>query len=432
MRSDRVAVAVAASIWLVACAEMRVDMPQSVGDEKLYASLYPYYAEFCAVSQLKKKPGFTADISSGIGGHSVLYLNGVCRDASAGYPTIKVCNAGANVADHGVGLSVNAHFKNANWIATEGKNFFFHGTLAPNQRLTRAEYRNTQARAKAMGILDGVEFHSEAFDDMPPDMPRDDYMYDVSIATDYAIGFGRDRYCALVPLSREKMTRVVDYLNGLNAPYKNRTRNFEWNVLRNNCAHVTHNALATVGVWDKWETERFVVFSAFDFPVPKNEFVNLMRRTNDMPIERPDALYEDRAARQSLMQGDGLPTAAGALAEAESVVRDNDVYDTDLGLIFYDSPVFGSYQKRFRQIFSEPRYSDIRENLRYFSVRYAEIEAKAQPADTPPADQGFATFHAKYRDYIDQASAEVRAVLTALGAPAEAGEKMSRAGGPGR
>ena len=63
-------------------------------------------------------------------------------------------------------------------------------------------------------------------------------------------------------------------------------------MLRNNCAHIAHNALAAVGLWDEWPTDRFILFAAFDFPVPKNEFVNLMRRTNDMPIDDPEALYE--------------------------------------------------------------------------------------------------------------------------------------------
>ena len=50
-------------------------------------------------------------------------------------------------------------------------------------------------------------------------MPKTDFMYDMSIATDYAIGFGRDRYCARAPLDRAKMAAAVAYLNAVNAPY---------------------------------------------------------------------------------------------------------------------------------------------------------------------------------------------------------------------
>ena len=47
-----------------------------------------------------------------------------------------------------------------------------------------------------------------------------DYMYEMSIASDYAIAFGRDRYCARVPVDRVRMQGVVAYLNSVNAPYR--------------------------------------------------------------------------------------------------------------------------------------------------------------------------------------------------------------------
>jgi len=68
-----------------------------------------------------KKPGFGAEIvPGGPGGHSVLYLNGVCRVKDAGYPVVALCESGDPRPGEGVGLSVNAHYSNANWIATEG------------------------------------------------------------------------------------------------------------------------------------------------------------------------------------------------------------------------------------------------------------------------------------------------------------------------
>ena len=44
-----------------------------------------------------------------------------------------------------------------------------------------------------MGILDGVEFHREALTDRPADMSLRDYMYEVSIGTDYGVDMARDR-----------------------------------------------------------------------------------------------------------------------------------------------------------------------------------------------------------------------------------------------
>ena len=68
-----------------------------------------------------------------------------------------------------------------------------------------------------------------------------------------------------------------------------------------------------VGVWPELPTDRPLLIAAFDFPVPKNEFVNLMWRTNDMPIADPDALYDDTAARAAMLQLDYIPTEPGGL-----------------------------------------------------------------------------------------------------------------------
>jgi hypothetical protein len=405
---------------LVGCVDATFDVTASPNDESLYVLLYPYYAEFCAVSQIRKKPGFGIDTSGGPGGHAVFYLNGVCRERAAGYPTIALCADGTPAADGGVGLSVNAHFQNANWVATDGRRFFFYGNLVPGERLTRAAYAETQATAERKNIYDGVIFHREVFDAMPPGMDRRDFMYETSVATDYAIAFGRDRYCARVPVTRAQMSKIVDYLNGVNAIYRDGKKEFVWNVIENNCAHLAINALAAAGLLNDWETGRFVAFAALDFPVPKNEFVNLMRRTNDMDISDIRGLYDDKLARRSLLEDGSLPTKPGALALAEPVWQNNGIYGTQLDLIFYDVPGLGSYQRNFDAIFSAPRYTDIRANLSYFAALYRRIKAARRPIEPEAgsvdasASGSFAAFSARYYEYVDRESALVDARLSAL------------------
>lgn len=415
MHRLRAALAITAALWLAACGTT-FDAAAPRGEVPLYSMLYPYYVELCATSQIKKKPGFGPDTSGGSGGHSVLYLNGVCRDRDAGYPTVVLCADDAAVAEHGVGLSANANFKNANWIVTEGRDFFFRGGLSQDERLTRAAYEKTQAEAKRMGILDGVEFHPEVFEDMLPGENRRDYMYEVSIATDYAITLGRDRYCARVPMTREQMRAAVAYLNSVNAIYKDGKTEFVWSVLQNNCAHLTHNALAAAGIWDEWKTERFILFAAVDFPVPKNEFVNLMLRTNDTDIADPRALYDDPSARRSLMEFNRLPSQPGALAMAEQVMQNNDIYDPKPRLIFYDDAIIGVYERRLRKIFSQPRYTDVQANLRYFSSLYRGIAEDGRVAATEQSSEadGFAAFRQRFYDYIGQEAAEIDTQLDML------------------
>lgn len=422
----RLACVLAAALCLIGCTA-RFDVPPTADNDSAYSFLYPFYVELCAVSQINKKPGFGVDTSGGPGGHTVFYLSRVCRDRDAHYPTLVMCAPDTPEDEQGVGLSVNAHFRNANWVATDGRDFLYNGALKPGEPLTRAAYERTQKIAEAKDIYDGIVFHSEVFDDMPPGMDRRDFMYEVSVGTDYAVAFARYRYCGRVPVTRAQMVKIIDYLNGENAPYRE-GKTFVWNVLENNCTHLAHNALAAADVWDDWPTDRFFLISAFDFPVPRNEFVNIMRRTNDMDLTDPSALYADATARRSLEKDGGLPTAPGALAEAVPAVQDNDIYDTDVNLIFYDEPILGHYQRDFDAIFSEPRYTDLRANLDYFAALYDKV--KTELARKPkPAAADFAAFEARYARYVDRQVAEIGAKMQALDRMPAVAASAPRAGG---
>lgn len=393
----------------------------ATADNALYDRFYPYYAELCALSEIRKKPGFGAEFRSGSGGHSVLYLNGVCCDRHAGYPMLKLCEPDRSAAECGVGISVNSHYRNANWVAAEGRDFVFRGLLAPDEPLTRAAYEQTQRHAREIGVLDGVEFHEALFRDKPAGMSKRDYMYDISVATDYALRFGRDVYRARVPLDRARMALVVDFLNGLNVPYRAGAKEYRWRLFNDNCSHVVHNALAAAGVWRPWPTGQFFAIAAFNFPVPKNEFVDLVLRANDLPIEDPRALYEDEVARWLLLEHHALPAGTGALAQAERAVRDNAVYDTaKLRLIFYDHHILGKYRGRFARIFSEPRYFDLYTNLRHFQMRCGAAQKNRRAARPDARDAARARFYASYDRAIACAAAEVERHLAALCAPAGA------------
>ena len=366
-----------ATLELAGCATtLPIPASAPVNDEAAYTALHPYYLEFCALSEIQKVPGYGADIRGGVGGHSTIYLNGVCRDGN-GYPVISLC--ADNPTSNGVGLSVNAHFANANWVPIPGRDFFYDGDLKPGEPLTRTVYEATKAHAKKLGIYDAIRFHNRVFQDMPAGYTQDAYKYEVSIATDYATGYGRDRYCARVPVTAAEMTRIVDYLNALNQPYRDSNAEYEWSVLTNNCIHIAHNALTAIGFWPLWSTHRFILVAAFDFPVPKNEFVNIMRRANDMPIEDLLVIWNDVSARRALLAGSHLPTREGALATFEPVIRNNALYATDLQLIFYDEPVFGPYEGWYRKILADPRYTDAQADRKYFDVLYARIRAEQQP-----------------------------------------------------
>jgi hypothetical protein len=345
-----------------------------------YEDFYPYYAEVCALSELRKKPGFGAELASGVGGHALLYLNGVRLDRRAGYPVLRLCTADEQPANHGAGISVNSHYSNANWVAVEGRDFLWRGALAEGEYLSREAYARTQVQAKAKGILDGVNFHKEFFRDKPAGMSDYDYMYEISIATDYGALFGRDSYRTRIPLDRARMGAVVDYLNAINAPYRAGERIYRWRLFNDNCVHVAHNALAAAGVWGPWPTGQFVPFAVWRFPVPKNAFIDLLLRGNELPLEDAQALYEDAYARRALLTSGTLPTAPGTLASIVHAIAGNDVYDvTNLRLIFFDNFFWGPYRFNFKRILAAPHYADLHSNLRHFAARYAAAQTTGRP-----------------------------------------------------
>ena len=360
---------------LSACAALPPLTLPKTDDTAQYEALYPYYVEMCALSEIDKKPDFGAEIvSGGPGGHSVVYLNGVCRAKDAGYPEIALCD-GTPGPDEGVGISANEHFENANWVATDGRRFFFRGDLPDGAPLTRDAYAATQIAARARGIYDGVVFHDIVFDDKPDDVSKESWKYEVSAATDYAVGFARSRYCARIPVSKPQMQSVVDRLNAVNAPYRAGKRQFTWNVFHDNCSHLTHEAVAAACAISPWPQDQSLLEAAIDMPVPKNEFVDLMTRGNDMDIADPVALYRDPAATQEILQFRRLPAQPGIVADVAPVVQHNEVYDTNVHLIFYDEGIFGQYQPRFDAILIDPRYSGLAANLDYFAGVYRAADA---------------------------------------------------------
>ena len=387
-----------------------------------YDRFYPYHAELCALSEIRKKPGFGAQFRSGAGGHSLLYLSGVCLDREAGYPTLKLCDEAASPADHGVGISVNTHYRNANWVAAEGRDFVFRGTLRRDEPLTRESYEQTQDRAKAMGVLDGVEFHEHEFRDKPVHMSRRNYMYDISVGTDYAASFGREIYRAKVPLDRLRMGIIVDFLNTINAPYRDGKRVYRWSVFNNNCSHIAHNALAAAGVWTPWPTGQFIVAAAFNFPVPKNEFVDLVLRTNDLPVDDPRALFADAGARRALLEFDTLPTAPGALAAAEPAIAENHIYETeDLRLIFYATRLSRKYPRRFARIFREPRYFFLPANLSHFAAIYEKARTNMPSARGDAEKMRFTTSYEHYLDRgISRIAEQLAEISGSINEPVEA------------
>ncbi|MBV9785298.1 MAG: hypothetical protein JO264_15920 [Acidisphaera sp.] len=390
---------------LVACATARFDYTPDARAPAI-TSDDAYYLEYCAASQLRLKQPFSPDIEGGAGGHAAFYLAGACRDAGAVYPVLKMCEQYTAGAEQGAGVSMDGNFRNANWVVTPGRSFFYDGGLAPGERLTRSAFARMQGEAEQLGLLDGIAFRPELYASKPAGMSDQDYRYALSVGTDYAIGLARGRYCARIPLSRAQMARIVRFLNAKNALYRGGTRAFDSSVFQDNCVHLPHNALAAADIWSSWPVGMFLPLAILDFPVPKNDFVNLVRRTNDLPLDDLVRLYHDPAARRLVLQYGRLPNEPGALAASYPVHTPNDIFEANVSLIFYDAEPIGPYLNWFDGIFHDPRYTDARANLQHFADLYAVLTAKRRPLsfwdrrvrvrDRP----SFAEFYARYYERL--------------------------------
>ncbi|MGH6975664.1 MAG: hypothetical protein ACREED_01420 [Stellaceae bacterium] len=153
--------------------------------------------------------------------------------------------------------------------------------------------------------------------------------------------------------------------------------------------------------------------------------MDLALRTNDLQIDDAQAVYNNDVARRALIEADTLPTAPGALAIVAPATQDNEIYDINrLRLIFYDNPFWGPYRSRFFRIFEEPRYIDLRANLRHFAAMYEAAQQKrggkrligGKGDDARSAEHE--RFDALYSRYIEREAAKVRHQLLSLDEPA--------------
>lgn len=349
----------------------------------VYDQLYPSYAEFCAATQIRKKPGFGLPVRGGVGGHGVLYLRGACRDKTVGYPRITLCDPvdGANGVEPGVGVSVNSDFQNVNWTAVDTKAFFLTGDLKPGERLDREAYVRARQKAVDIGVLKGIEFHPELFSQKLTGMSDFEFMLEDTMGTDYAISFGRNLYCARLPVTRPMLSKMVDWLNEQNDQYYLTGKRYQWSGVKDNCTHTTHNAYHAADVWGREATNRFLLRQIFHIAVPSHNFVELMERGNRLPLEDPVALYRDPSFRRSLLHEGWIPAQHGVLAEVFPVIKDNDLYETDLGMLFL-GPEGLLKRGRFKKILGNTRMLDLEENLRWYKARYEKALRTRQSVDS--------------------------------------------------
>jgi hypothetical protein len=372
-----------------------------------YETFFPHYVQLCAVSRFHR----LGVERGGNAGHAVMYLKGVCRDENALYPTLRLCDERVDdVHDprHGVGVSVNAAYRNVNWVAYPGRHLFFNGNLKDGQTLDQAHFEATIQAIVDQHLLRGVEVNEDRLTGILPGT-LEHRIAESLLGTDTAIRFARSVWCTSLPLELPQVEAIVGYLNGLNRTYATGQRSYTYSLLSDNCVDALHNSLAAAGVWPHKTHYKLFARRLMNIGVPANEVVNFGARVNLFPIERFASVYRDDVMRDSLDHRDWLPARYGAITQSVPVHRPNELYDTSLQMYVVEGP--GKREsKRAEEMLDDARYTDLATNLRYWEERYQRI------LDAPPergwlAGEDWDRVQAEYLTYVAAQLADVKALL---------------------
>jgi len=326
--------ALISTLVITACASLQDTYYPPVTPGVGYEKLYPTYVQLCAVSQIRAK--FAA--TGGSAGHAVMYLHGACDDPTAPYPRLKMCDGSTPYTS--VGVSVNKVLKNINWMAIPGHDLFFNGDLRDDELLTADRAREVIEFAAASNVFDGIEIHEQYQPPVGNKEALEHFIASETLGTDFALDFGRNIYCATLPVTKPMMSDIVGFLNHLNDQYARGEAEYHWSGYSDNCVHAMRNALAAGGVWSPKSVNQIKLLQLFNLAVPANEMTDLAFRANDYLIEDFEMVYRDRAMREALKKYNWLPTRHGAVLTFQPVHQNNVLYDTRYQIFVLEAPIF--------------------------------------------------------------------------------------------
>jgi hypothetical protein len=390
----------------------------------------------CAVTQFHQKgakPG-------GWGGHATLFVNGAEVDPGAGYPRLRLAAAETDLSDpdSGAGISVNKFFDNVTWVATPGRDEFFRGGLAPDRTLDEAFYERAVQTAAAARWFAGIRIKAEVMRQRSAAMPAAEFIVRHSIGTDFALNFARTAYCARLPMSRDRLGKVIAYLNGVNDTAQK--SGYSWNMYTNNCSHVAHNALAAAGVWDPKEARGpgainvtkdilsvakvLTLGRMSDFSFPANSFVRLYEAGNERPIDDALAAFRNHDVRRTLNDG-WTSTGSGALI-ATYAMQDasrNQMFARGRDPFLFSVPLLWDKEEKFEKLTRHPPsiVTDLGANLAHFRDRFAKTLADRRTVEYEVGllrgdenEQDFRIFHGRFYEHIARELGRTDARLTEL------------------
>jgi hypothetical protein len=370
----------------------------SIGiSDELYDTIFPYYTMQCAVGQVKELSGET----SGKYGHGLIYIGGACKDKSADYPKVKLCEEGSS--SKGVIVSLDGGYINTLFATVDGKDLLFNAGLQKDQVLDKAFFEQTVQKAISSGAARGVKINP-AFIDKSVVMGDEERSARQSTKTDWAVSFARDSACARIPMNKAQVSAMVDALNQKNSDYISGNASFHWDEFTNNCITLIHNSLAQAGIVKTMSLKQPSAFEKLkkaiseQLPIPGMDLVKTVETVNNLSnIGSAQKVFANKDLRDAFEKFEALPLG-GSVEWIPMHVTNNTLYQH--GEFKFD-PIGDRAKNKFMNLLNDPQYSTVEGNLNRTLDHLKEIQ-KARVSLAADDLSDLAKFSAKYNAWIDQ------------------------------
>ena len=330
---------------------------------------------------------------------------------------------------------MNKIFDNVTWVAIPGRDEFFRGGLAPDETLDKDVYGAAIQKACKAGWFRGIRIKDAVMRRRSTVMREDEFIAWQSIGTDFALNFARTAYSARLPMSRERIGKVIANLNSVNETAQK--TGYTWNMYTYNCSHVVHNALAAAGIWDPKVArgprpvdvamdvasvaKALVLRQMSDFSFPSNNFVRLYEAGNERPIDDAVAAFRNHDVRRTLQEG-WITTGPGALIATYPIhdASRNRLFAPGRDPFLFSVPMLWDKADKYKMLTrgAPSVLTDLAANLAHYRDRYAKTLAQQRSLDDELAHLGigeeedaFRTFYGRFYDTIAEDLRETDARL---------------------
>lgn len=350
-----------------------------------YDKAFPYNFEYCAATQVKYQDEYFDGSVGGVGGHATIYVQGLCKDYSKGYPTVIPCHKVKDIhraayPHDGVGISLDSDFSNIMWIAVPGRELFYGGKIDPMVAPNEADLDELLEEARRLRVFEGAQLKADFVTKHDQDSdPYLDAAATWATGTDIALNWGRDLRCVKTPIKKEALQNIADYLNYENEKYRAQSTEYNWSFIYNNCTHLSMNAAHAAGLSRDIETDRSLPVQLFNLAVPANVF---MLYADDWVLKKFNKSYLKR--NKDLIEADKtLPLQMGSLLTYRQALPSNFMFKNDKlqALSVPRKRVFKMFHKveRYDEYFQESKYTELGWNLAVWEEWYMRASDRLGP-----------------------------------------------------